>query len=100
MNPDGLDLIKCVEATEAGGSLDAFSSQPVSNSIEVIKNSQADFMFENSPVNHSTGQPAIDHVRTALELGMGVSTANKGTVVHGYRELTALAKSKGKAVSV
>jgi homoserine dehydrogenase len=96
VDPNGLDLLKCVEAVEAGGSLDAFSSQPVSNSIEVIKGSQADFMFENSPVNHSTGQPALDHVRTALELGMGVSTANKGTVVHGYRELTALAKSKGK----
>ena len=53
-------------------------------------------MFENSPVNHHTGQPAMDHVRAALELGMHVVTANKGTVVHGYRELTALAKSKGK----
>jgi hypothetical protein len=27
---------------------------------------------------------------------MHVSTANKGTVVHGYRELTALAESKGR----
>ena len=96
VNPEGLDLLKCTDAVEAGGSLDEFSTQSVSNSIEVIKNSGADFMFENSPVDHATGQPAIDHVRTALELGMGVSTANKGTVVHGYRELTALAESKGK----
>jgi homoserine dehydrogenase len=96
VDPDGLDLIKCTEAVEAGGSLKTFSSQPVSNSIEVIRASGADFMFENSPVDHSTGQPAIDHVRTALELGMSVSTANKGTVVHGYRELTALAESKGR----
>ena len=96
VDPNGLDLIQCVEAVEAGGLLDAFSNQPVSNSIEVIKTSQADFMFENSPVNHYTGQPAIDHVRTALDLGMSVSTANKGTVVHGYRELTKLAESQGK----
>jgi len=95
VNPDGLDLLKCVEITEAGGSLDELSTKPVSNSIEVIQNSQADMMFENSPVNHTTGQPAIDHVRAALELGMHVSTANKGTVVHGYRELTTLAESKG-----
>ena len=53
-------------------------------------------MFENSPVNYETGQPAIAHARAALEAGMHVSTANKGTVVHGYRELTALAESKGK----
>jgi len=96
VSPDGLDLLQCVEVVEAGGALDRFSTQPVSNSIEVIKGSQADFMFENSPVNHSTGQPAIDHVRTALELGMHASTANKGTVVHGYRELTALAESQGR----
>ncbi len=96
VNPDGLDLLKCAEAVEAGGSLDGFPAQPVANSIEVIKNSGADFMFENSPVDHETGQPAIDHVREALELGMHVSTANKGTVVHGYRELTTLAESKGR----
>jgi homoserine dehydrogenase len=53
-------------------------------------------MFENSPVNHTTGQPALDHVRAALEAGMHAITANKGTVVHGYRELSALAASKGK----
>ena len=68
VNPDGLDLLKCVEVTEAGGSLDEFSSQQVANTIEVIKHSDADFMFENSPVDHATGQPAIDHVREALEL--------------------------------
>jgi homoserine dehydrogenase len=53
-------------------------------------------MFENSPVNTQTGQPALDHIRAALNLDMHAITANKGPVVHGYRELTALAKSKGK----
>ena len=53
-------------------------------------------MFENSPVDHHSGQPAMDHVRAALEAGQHVITANKGAVVHGYRELTALAKSKGR----
>jgi homoserine dehydrogenase len=53
-------------------------------------------MFENTPVNNVTGQPAIDHVREALGLGMHAITANKGTVVHGYRELATLAESKGK----
>jgi homoserine dehydrogenase len=68
----------------------------VPDSLSVIRHSQADVMFENSPVNHVTGQPAIDHIRAALEAGMHAITANKGTVVHGYRELTALAKSKGR----
>jgi len=58
--------------------------------------SRADAMFENSPVNHSTGQPALDHVRFALDHRMHAITANKGTVVHGYRELRALAESRGR----
>ena len=53
-------------------------------------------MFENSPVNTQTGQPALDHIRLALNLGQHAITANKGPVVHGYRELTELAKSKGR----
>jgi homoserine dehydrogenase len=47
-------------------------------------------------VNHATGQPALDHVRLALQTGMHAITANKGTVVHGYRELRALANSRGR----
>jgi homoserine dehydrogenase len=53
-------------------------------------------MFENSPVNTQTGEPAIDYIRLALSLGQDAITANKGPVVHGYRELMELAKSKGK----
>jgi homoserine dehydrogenase len=62
----------------------------------VIQHSNANVMFENSPVNTQTGQPALDHIRAALNLGMHAITANKGPVVHGYRELTALAELKGK----
>ncbi|MEW5939749.1 MAG: homoserine dehydrogenase [Chloroflexota bacterium] len=97
VNPDGLDIRQAVQRVESGQSIFPLSSFDVQDSFAVIQHSQADFMFENSPVNYETGQPAIDHVRAALELGMHVSTANKGTVVHGYRELTALAKSKGRA---
>ena len=96
INPQGLDIEKALELVESGKSISALSTKEVKNSIDVIRQSQGDVMFENSPVNHSTGQPAIDHVRTALEAGMHVFTANKGTVVHGYRELTSLAESKGR----
>ena len=96
VNPDGLDINKALELVESGQSIFPLSSFDVQDSLAVIKNSQADVMFENSPVNTQTGQPALDHIRAALELGMHAITANKGPVVHGYRELTALAKSKGK----
>ena len=96
VNPKGLNIQQALELVESGQSISPLSSFDVQDSLSVIKQSQADVMFENSPVNTQTGQPALDHIRTALELGMHAITANKGPVVHGYRELTALAKSKGK----
>lgn len=96
INPDGIDINKALELVESRKSISSLSTLQVEDSLAVIKNSQANVMFENSPVNTQTGQPALDHIRTALELGMHAITANKGPVVHGYRELTALAKSKGK----
>ena len=96
VNPDGLDVQKALELVESGQSIFPLSSFKVNNSLEVIQHSSAEVMFEISPVNYDTGQPAIDHAKAALNAGMHVSTANKGTVVHAYQELTALAKSKGK----
>ena len=96
VNPNGLDIQKALELVESGKSISPLSTFPVHNSLEVIQHSSAHVMFENSPVNTQTGQPALDHIRTALELSMHAITANKGPVVHGYRELTALAKSKGR----
>ncbi|MBI5951759.1 MAG: homoserine dehydrogenase [Chloroflexi bacterium] len=96
VNPDGLDIVKALEFVESRQSINSLSLFPITNSLETISHSAADVMFENSPVNKQTGQPAIDHIRAALNLGMHAITANKGLVVHGYRELTALAKSKGR----
>jgi homoserine dehydrogenase len=96
VNPNGLDVNKAIELVESKQSISSLSTIKVESSLDVVKNSQANVMFENSPVNTQTGQPALDHIRTALELGMHAITANKGPVVHGYRELTKLAESKGK----
>ena len=96
VNPNGLDIQKALELVESKQSISALSTIPVGDSLAVIDNSQADIMFENSPVNTQTGQPALDHIRNAFDLNMHAITANKGPVVHGYRELTALAKSKGR----
>ena len=96
VDPNGIDIENIFALVESGWDISSLSSTSVQDSLAVIQHSQAGVMFENSPVNTQTGQPALDHIRTALELGMHAVTANKGPVVHGYRELTALAKSKGK----
>jgi len=97
VNPDGLATGKALELVESGGSISPLSSSQVQDSIGVIQHSSADVMFENSPVNTQTGQPALDHIQLALNLGQHAITANKGPVVHGYRELTELARSKGRS---
>ncbi|WKZ36605.1 MAG: homoserine dehydrogenase [Anaerolineales bacterium] len=96
VDSDGLDIEKALELVESGKSISPLSIFRVDDSLAVIQNASADVVFENSPVNTQTGQPALDHIRTALNLGMHAITANKGPVVHGYRELTELAKSRGK----
>jgi homoserine dehydrogenase len=57
---------------------------------------QADVLFEATSLNVENGQPAIDYIRAALNHGAHAITANKGSIVHAYRELRDLAASKGK----
>jgi homoserine dehydrogenase len=57
---------------------------------------QADILLEATSLNVQTGQPAVDHIRAALEHGAHAITANKGPIVHAYRELRDLAATKGK----
>ncbi len=96
VDPDGIDTQQALMLVEGGKSISPLSTFQVTDSTSVIQHSQADVMFENSPVNTQTGQPALDHIRLALNLGQHAITANKGPVVHGYRELTALARAKRK----
>jgi homoserine dehydrogenase len=45
-------------------------------------------VVETTPLDIERGQPAIDHIRTALAAGAHVVTANKGPIAFAYRELT------------
>ena len=61
-----------------------------------LRAAQANVLFEITSLNRETGQPAINHLKTALEIGAHAITANKGPVVHGYAELSALAQKSGR----
>ena len=56
----------------------------------------ADVLFEATALNVENGQPAVEHIRSALEHGAHAITANKGPIVHAYRELRDLAAAQGK----
>ena len=86
--PDG------IEFTPDGGCPPHTSS--ISNLRDWLTLAQADVLFEATSLNVADGQPAIDHIRTALELGLHAITANKGPVVFAHEELRRLASDRGK----
>ena len=97
INPQGIDIELALQLISTGGKLDSLSSHPpLVDTIEFIRNCDADVLFENTPVNYVSGQPAVSYLRTALQAGMHAITANKGPVVHAYQELTDLAKKHGR----
>ena len=84
-----------VPALLAGKTSDANTSR--SNDIrEWLASAQPDAVLETTSLNVETGQPAISYLRTALQGGAHAITANKGTVVHGFEELSELAQARGK----
>lgn len=97
IHPHGLNLDSALQIMALGGQLNELSAQPhLEDPSEFICASEADVLFENTPVNYIDGQPAVSYLRTALEAGMFAITANKGPVVHAYRELTELANQHGR----
>ena len=63
---------------------------------EWLRLAKADVLFEATSLSPRDGQPAIDHIRAALEAGAHAITANKGPIVHAYEELRSLALAKGR----
>jgi homoserine dehydrogenase len=96
IDPGGIDLERALAVIANNGTLSTQSTRPLPATVsDFIRACPGQVLFENTPVNHLTGQPAIEHLRTALSAGMHVVTANKGPVVHAFRELTNLAAAKG-----
>lgn len=97
IDPSGIRLEDALELVANGQILDRLSVLPQpGDTFSFIRACPADVLFENTPVNHHTGQPAVDYLRAALEKVMHVVTANKGPVVHGFAQLSQLAAAKGR----
>ena len=93
---DGIDLVPLL-VTEphalsfaglAGGSTDPRNEW-------VIRHVPSDIVVEATYTNPSDGEPALSHVRWALESGKHVCTTNKGPVALAGHELKALAAKRG-----
>lgn len=98
---DGVDALLAAHTIEAGGTLSTQATgTPVHDSASVIdalarSTAPQRILIETTTLDISAGQPAIDHVKHALQGGCHVVTANKGPAAFAYRELTDLAQRHG-----
>ncbi len=97
IDPGGINLSRAIEISEDGLPLHILSSVSTPpNEEEFIYACPAQVLLENTPVNRSNGQPAITYLKTGLEKGMHAITANKGPVVFGHAQLSAMAEARGR----
>ncbi|HWS53111.1 MAG TPA: hypothetical protein VN228_03260, partial [Pyrinomonadaceae bacterium] len=84
------------DAELAGGAVSPRASPPPAGVPGWLRAARADVLFETTSLEPLTGEPAVSHARAGLEAGAHVVTANKGTIVHAYRELSELARERGR----
>lgn len=92
----GLDAAALAAGIENGRPMLEEASREAADSFEVIRclartNAPLKVVVETTTLDITAGQPAIDHVRAALDSGCHVVTANKGPAAFAYEELDALA---------
>ena len=95
---DAVDLAVRMEAghpivetpTEAGGGLDVIRRLAATDAPLKV-------LVETTTLDIKAGQPAIDHVRAALQAGCHAVTANKGPAAFAYEELSALAADRERS---
>ncbi|HXF40623.1 MAG TPA: homoserine dehydrogenase [Blastocatellia bacterium] len=89
---DKIDLREAVSRVERGNPLtDLTGCEPADDSLAVLNQCSAGVVFETTPLDIESGEPAITHIRAALTRGLHVVTANKGPIAFGYSELKSLA---------
>ena len=100
LNRDGIDASGAAQLIEAGGGLnelDTYTSVGSHDVIDALSTSSAPIrvLVETTTLDIEAAQPALEHVRRALDAGHHVVTANKGPVAFAYRELADLAALRG-----
>ncbi len=87
----GLSLPEVIERKRTTG----HCGTPGIGAMDVIRTADYDALVEVTPTNAQTGEPALSHIRAALECGRHVVTSNKGPIALAYQELQSRAAQKG-----
>ncbi len=93
LDSKGIDFERQIEHLKTSN---RFENAVDLSSFDVIEKCDADVLIELSPLSITDGQPAIDHIKCALNRGLNVITANKGPIAWAFNEIDALAKKQGK----
>ena len=100
-DPHGLDPAALLSAAVESGTLDGLpAAQHGWDALTTISKSDADVVVELSYTDLQTGQPALDHMRAALQNGRHVVTTNKGPIALHYQDLSDLAREKGLQIGI
>jgi homoserine dehydrogenase len=94
--PHGLDLKLLCSRTPPAANNFPSSSHRSDDIADWLRSAKANALFEATSLNIENGQPAVDHIRAALEYGAHAITANKGPIVYAYEKLRNLAAATGK----
>jgi homoserine dehydrogenase len=97
----GLDAVAAAVAVESGRPM-VEPGIEAGDSFDVIRQLAATgaplkLLVETTTLDVTAGQPAIDHVRAALQAGCHVTTANKGPAAFAYEELSVLAADRDRS---
>ena len=94
---NGLDIKKVLDLVKKGKKLDEYPTGLKDwDSLTTIRDSNADTIVEVTFTDVKTGEPAITHIKAALNSGKNVVSTNKGPVVKQAVNLLKLAE-KNKA---
>lgn len=100
-DPEGLDLPTLLKIGTQHKNLSQLPSHGNHwDALTMISHSNADVIVEISYTNFETGEPAISHIRAAIENQKHVVTSNKGPIALKYRELTDLARARRVTIGV
>jgi len=89
----GLDMQQVSDLIKQGASLEDYPTGIKGlDSLETITKTNADTIIEVTFTDVKTGEPALTHIKTALEAGKHVISTNKGPVVKESLALLDLAK--------
>ena len=98
---DGFDPGALLDHINAKGDLKDFpAAERDWDARATIENSGANVLVELSFTDLETGEPALSHMVQALELGMHVSTTNKGPAALHFPKLLELSKAHGGEIGV